>query len=137
MANSNPIKVNTPDEETEYDIGKSHANDEITLTIKIDLDIPGWNYQANCQIFLGSKDLYPKCTPEPSALPLGKGSYLSGKKLLICTNVAKIYPPGGATDNPSASYSLIFKANGEVLDTFEAHDQKTTSADFNALLSIK
>ncbi len=135
MPNPNPIQVNSPGVQINYSIGAANAAANITLTIAIDITAADWNYVPLCQIFLNGVDLYPASSPEPADLLLGTGASLTGKTLYTSSNVAKIYPAGGAAGAyPPVSYQIIIKANGVALDTFPANDAAQVSSNFNATL---
>lgn len=138
MSNLNPIKVDQPQVSTDFEIPAGNINDQITLTVKIDLTTDDWSYVISCIVYLNGNDIYPAGNPEPSLLKLGTGAELNGKPLSVQSKIALIYAPGGATGNPPVyKYTISIDAGATNLGSFEADSGVNNPTRFRSLTLFK
>ncbi|MEO6522786.1 MAG: hypothetical protein ABIN91_13970 [Mucilaginibacter sp.] len=135
MANQNPIQVGTPQVQTTFQIPATISGNHITLTVRINLNAPGWSYVISNQIYLDGNDIYPTGTPAPSKLLLDTGAALNGKQLMLLTKVTLIYAAGGVTTPPPVyTYTISIDDGATNLGTFTASSVSTYVTNFNSLL---
>lgn len=136
MANANPIKINIDPSETPYVIAAEHSDRQISISVLVDLSADGWKHDDSVTVTLNGVNKYPAMSPAPTDLVLGTAAQLHGKLLVVLSKISAIKPAGGATQVPKYKYKLIFKADGTVIDTFEADSSSKNPTHFNSLSKI-
>lgn len=133
MANPNPIKVNQQQVLTRFNIPKANEQDEITISLDVDLNDAKWKIQPDIQIFLETDDLYSQSSPLPSDLLVGKAMELAGKRLLVKSAIVLISTQGGVNGKlPIYNYTMTFNAGDIELEKFSAKSSAANTTEFNS-----
>jgi hypothetical protein len=134
--NKNPINVGKAGSNVTYEIPQKYEHTMIYLTMTLELQEKGWQYQGIHNIFLGSANLFPDNRSEPEDLKIGYGKDLSGKILAIRSRVDRIRN-GGDGNAALVKYKLIIEAGDTLLDSFEKISSRENPEEFFTQIKFK
>jgi len=138
MPDTNPIQVDQPQVSTIVNIPAANKDDQLTLTVQIQLTADDWIYRPSHQVFLDANDIYPAGSPDPAKLDLGTGSDLDGRQLSVKSKVALIYEPGGFAGAPPVyKYSISLDTGAAGIAVFEVESGPNNPTRFNSLILFK
>jgi hypothetical protein len=138
MANNNPISLKTDGPFIDFNIPPQHLQDDIRMSIQIELLDDGWVYDSDHIVSIQGNlnDLYNDDAP-PDKLLIGTGGDVIGKKFRSYSHIMRIRD-GATTNNPSrVKFIIRFFANDTLLDEFDETSDNSNPENFIANIKFK
>lgn len=131
MANTNPISIGQDGEFINFEIPQENLQDDINVSVTIELLDDGWTFDADHIISLQGQanDLF-NSQNEPNKVNVGKASGLIHKKFRTISHIRR-FRNGADTDVPSrVKYTMTFFAGDNQIAQFSQTSGRANPVDF-------
>lgn len=138
LDDKNPISLGEDGPFVDFKIPEENLQDEIKITIEIELLDEGWKFDSDHIITIqgNSEDLYND-EPAPEELPIDTGEEIIDKKFRTFSRIRRIRA-GASNSIPSrVKFKIIFLAGDTTIEEFTKTCDKTNPENFITNIKFK